>query len=109
MSLLRELVELKEGFSSYTVNGSDTAADAYEEMCNVMAASLAKALKFEGNRYNTTGAINVAMIVKEHLLPGKLINDKLQAIVKKALDKLDGADVAEATLRNECKKYLKLG
>lgn len=83
---------LSEGFSDFTVGGSDNAADAHAAvkdalekaeknirqnkmlpdaavklmLCREAIKELKKALKEKGNAYNTHGTLNVAMILDEH-------------------------------------------
>lgn len=68
---MKFLTTLNEGFTHYSVHGSDTASDDfYGKLCLDIAKCLEKILKRESNPYNTSGAVNVAMIIKEHLGPG---------------------------------------
>lgn len=63
--------KLNEGFMSYTVNGSDTAADALGFMCEGMVKQLQKVLKEDNGAFNTSGPENVAMILIEYIVPTK--------------------------------------
>lgn len=83
---LKDFLKLDEGFSSYTVNGSDTAADAFSNMCDAIAKSLNATLKEKSSKFNTPGYVNVAMIVKEYLMPSKLGVDhsEIRKVVKAA-------------------------
>ena len=57
------------GYIDLSVSGSDSAADDFWELQEVMAKTLTKNLKDKGNEYNTCGAINVAMIFDQHIIP----------------------------------------
>jgi len=61
--------EIIMGYMDLTVSGSDTAADAAADMIYAMIKSLKKSLKDPGNSYNTSGAVNVAMIFDEMIIP----------------------------------------
>jgi len=85
MSILKELDLLSEGFSAYTVGGSDTAADLFADACDKMAGILQAALKDKGNEYNTPGYINVGMIFDEFLMPFSGRSDRLSQVAKMTL------------------------
>lgn len=84
MDLLKELF-LNEGFSSYTVGGSDSAADLFGDMCDKMAGILQAKLDDKGNEYNTPGYINVGMIFDEFLMPFSGRNKKFSDVAKMTL------------------------
>jgi coenzyme F420-reducing hydrogenase alpha subunit len=62
---VKETEQINEGIMSYTVNGSDTAADLYGKCIDALVPVLRKGLKEKGNEYNTTGYENVAMVLLE--------------------------------------------
>lgn len=83
---------LIEGFTSYTVSGSDMASDAMLDMCDAMAEALSKSFEKDGGGYNTPGFLNVAMIFHEYLLPGKFYksgSSKLKSLAVRTLKALD--------------------
>lgn len=84
--------DLLEGFSGYTVNDSDSAADLFDTMLSSIAKTLSKGMADKGNSYNTPGYINVAMIAKEYLKPFAGKNGSLDAVVKKAIDEYYKSD-----------------
>lgn len=59
------------GYMDISIAGSDFAADANANMIGAMVKNLTKALTEDANEFNTSGPVNVALIFKEHLLPGK--------------------------------------
>ena len=73
--------QLDEGFSDYSVMGSDEASNALHEMAAVMAKSLKKELKNKSSEYNTPGPVNVAMIINEYLQKFKGI-DEIASVAK---------------------------
>lgn len=105
MDLLKELLKqnenLNEGFTDYTVMKSDSAADAFSNLCDEMAKQLKEVLKDPGNKYNTRGSVNVAMIFTEYLMGFSGVSEKLSNVAKMTLKLLEddlaklGADKAE--------------
>jgi hypothetical protein len=117
-----EVAKLSEGIMSYSVVGSDTTADLYfGEVLNAVVSVLHKGLKFKGNKYNTTGAENVAMILLEKFKNDIPHNPKMaelaRSLGKRFLDEADGAEKELKSLgnsetkgmRTEIKRFKKWG
>lgn len=86
--LLKELLtpvkeeEIAEGFTDYKVMASDNAADALGVLSIEIAKCLKKLAREKANEYNTSGPINVAMIVIEYLSKFSDVNHELTTVVK---------------------------
>lgn len=93
---------LKEGFDSYTVMGSDNAAIAASRIFENVEKQLLKELKSKGNAYNTSGPINVAMILLEFINPRAVYYMFNDNFINKVLDALE----PEAEKINLLKKYI---
>lgn len=80
------------GYFELSVNGSDFAADAAASLVDNMVKALKKSLQEEGNEYNTSGPVNVAMIFDEIIIPSTFFKDhnydKLQEIAVITREKL---------------------
>jgi len=59
------------GYMDLSISGSDMAADAAYSLIEAMVTSLKISLKDPGNNYNTSGAVNVAMIFDEMIIPSE--------------------------------------
>lgn len=72
--------------------GSDLASDAAVNMAYAAIKSLENSLKEEGNRFNTGGLENVAMIIDEVILPSKMLTSlcspRLEKLVETILPQL---------------------
>lgn len=53
------------GYADITMVGSDTASDLGCDIVDAIVKELKKALPDQGNRYNTNGCINVALVFEE--------------------------------------------
>lgn len=79
------------GYSDLSIDGSDMASDARYAVCEAIFKALKKELKNDANEFNTPGYCNIAMMVDEHLLPGKFYesgHEGLLDVVAQARDRL---------------------
>lgn len=96
MKLLKsisEAVKLEEGFSGYRVISSDTAADCWGNCLDALATMLRKELNTskkqkKQSKYNTSGAVNVAMILLEKLKKDVAMSMDLEQLAKDTADQL---------------------
>lgn len=96
MKILQNLLEtsklapfIAEGFSGFTVAGSDSAADLHTDACSAAEKVLRKGLKSQGNAYNTHGTLNVAMILVEKFKADVCAYGGMNDLAKEVLVKLD--------------------
>lgn len=79
------------GFMDYSIVGSDNASGFAFEVANAVAHLCEKEIKKKGNRYNTPGFINVALLIEEltHSPEVFAINEKMVEVAKKTFAELD--------------------
>jgi len=84
---------LTEGFMDLSVVGSDSASNLMYEISSAAAGVLKKGLKAKGNKYNTPGYLNVAMIITEYFAEQEW-HEELHAVAKLALAEMKKNEAA---------------
>lgn len=101
MKVLRDLLrqEITEGVMHLSVVGSDSASDLFHDVMEGVVKSLRNGLKNKGNKYNSDGYLNVAMIITEyfkgvhHPSLAKLASDVRDNLEKREEKKPFGGDL----------------
>ena len=97
------------GYMDITINGSDEAADLAHVFKAAKTKStsiklLTKALKENNGRYNTSGAVNVALLIEDELITDKVYLPVVKTAYKKLSDEIKYGEKAEWD-SDENKKY----
>jgi hypothetical protein len=96
------------GFSDVSVEGSDLAADLALEVGKSITKVLLCGLKERGNSYNTSGAINVALILDELMGPHWLsyVPENFEGLLEEVLTGLED-ELKDKELSSDYRRAIK--
>ena len=91
------------GYMDISIVGSDLAAGVMYDIIDAVIKNLRKALREEGNEYNTSGAVNVGLFFEEVICKNTVPwigNADLYKIAEMTRDRLDTMEIPGAQAAN---------